>query len=52
MGDADGFFDSIAHTPHHALVPWVRIEPPIKRFKDDPRYAALFARFKLPPPRD
>jgi hypothetical protein len=50
--DADGFFTSIAYTPHHGFVPWIRVEPPITRFKNDPRYAALFARFKLPPPSE
>jgi hypothetical protein len=52
IGDADQFFASIAFTPHHAFATWVCAEPPITRFKDDPRYPALFARFKLsPPPR-
>jgi TolB-like protein/tetratricopeptide (TPR) repeat protein len=52
LGDNDGFFASIAHEPHHAFVPWVRVEPAMVRFKDDPRYAQLFARLKLPlPPR-
>jgi hypothetical protein len=51
LGDADLFFTSIAYTPHHAFAPWVCTEAPIVRFKDDPRYAALFARFKLSPPR-
>ena len=52
IGDADQFFTSIAFTPHHAFAPWVCVEAPITRFKDDPRYPALFARFKLsPPPR-
>lgn len=51
LGDADGFFNAIAYTPHHAFAPWVRVEPPITRFRNDPRYAALFARFKLPPPK-
>jgi TolB-like protein/tRNA A-37 threonylcarbamoyl transferase component Bud32 len=52
IGDADQFFTSIAFTPHHAFAPWVCVEAPITRFKDDPRYSALFARFKLsPPPR-
>ena len=50
LGDADGFFTAIAHEPHHGFAPWVRVEPPIARFKDDPRYAALFTRFKLPLP--
>ena len=50
LGDADEFFAAIAHEPHHAWVPWVRVERPIVRFKDDPRYAQLFARFQLPPP--
>ena len=52
IGDADQFFTSIAFTPHHAFATWVCAEAPITRFKDDPRYPALFARFKLsPPPR-
>jgi hypothetical protein len=50
LGDADEFFTAIGSEPHHAFVPWVRVEPPIVRFKDDPRYAALFARLKLPLP--
>jgi serine/threonine protein kinase/tetratricopeptide (TPR) repeat protein len=50
LGDADGFFTSIAHEPHHAFVPWVRVEPAMIRLKDDPRYAQLFQRFKLPLP--
>jgi serine/threonine-protein kinase len=51
LGDADGFFSSIAHTPHHAFAPWVCAEPAIVRFKDDPRYAQLLARFKFPQSR-
>ena len=50
IGDADTFFNSIAYTPHHAFAPWVTAEKPITRFKDDPRYALMFARFKLTPP--
>jgi serine/threonine protein kinase len=50
IGDADTFFNSIAYTPHHAFAPWVTTEKPITRFKDDPRYAPMFARFKLTPP--
>ena len=50
LGDADGFFTSISFKPHHAFATWVTVEPPIVRFKDDPRYAALFARFKISPP--
>lgn len=50
LGEADAFFAAIESTPHHAFAPWVRMEPPIVRFKNDPRYAAMFARFKLPPP--
>jgi TolB-like protein/Tfp pilus assembly protein PilF len=50
IGDADEFFTSIAFTPHHAFAPWVTAEPPIVRFKNDPRYPGLFARFKLTPP--
>ena len=51
LGHADGFFDSIAYEPDHAFAPWVRVEQPMTRFKDDPRYAPLFARFKVPLPR-
>jgi hypothetical protein len=50
LGDRDEFFTAIAHEPHHAFVPWVRVEPAMIRLKDDPRYAQLFARFKLPLP--
>ena len=50
LGDNDEFFKSIAYEPHHAFVPWVRVEPAMIRFKDDPRYPQLFARLKLPPP--
>ena len=50
LGDADQFFTAIAHEPHHAFVPWVRVEPAMIRLKDDPRYAQLFATFKLPLP--
>jgi hypothetical protein len=50
LGDADGFFTSIAHEPSHAFAPWVRVESPIRRFENDPRYAPLFERFKLPLP--
>ena len=50
LGDADEFFTAIAYEPHHAFVPWVRVEPAMTRLKDDPRYAQLFARFKLPVP--
>jgi hypothetical protein len=50
LGDADTFFNSIAYMPHHAFAPWVTAEKPITRFKDDPRYGPLFARFKLTPP--
>jgi serine/threonine protein kinase len=52
LGNADEFFTAIAFEPHHGWVPWVRNEPPILRFKDDPRYAELFARLKLPPPSE
>jgi eukaryotic-like serine/threonine-protein kinase len=51
LGDADEFFAAIGHTPHHAFVPWVRVEPAMIGLKDDPRYAQLFARLKLPLPR-
>ncbi len=51
VGDADVFFNAVNYTPHHGFAPWVCAEGPIiKRFKDDPRYAAMFARFKLTPP--
>jgi len=50
LGDRDAFFTSIAYEPHHAFVPWVRVEPAMIRLKDDPRYAQLFARLKLPLP--
>jgi serine/threonine-protein kinase len=50
MNDADAFFEAIAYEPHHAYVPWVRTEPVLDRFRDDPRYAQLMARFKLPVP--
>ena len=50
LNDADAFFDAIAYEPHHAFVPWVRIEPVLDRFRDDPRHAQLMARFKLPVP--
>jgi hypothetical protein len=50
LGDTDEFFTSIAHEPHHAFVPWVRVEPAMIRLKDDPRYPQLFARLKLPLP--
>jgi eukaryotic-like serine/threonine-protein kinase len=50
LGDADAFFEAIAHKPHHAFVPWIRTEPELARFKDDPRYRELLTRFKLPAP--
>ena len=50
LGDSDAFFTSIAYEPHHAFVPWVRVEPAMIRLKDDPRYPQLFARLKLPLP--
>ena len=50
LGDKDEFFTAIAYEPHHAFVPWVRVEPAMIRLKDDPRYSQLFARFKLPLP--
>jgi serine/threonine-protein kinase len=50
LGDADAFFDAIAFEPHHAFVPWVRTDAALDRFRSDPRYAALMARFKLPAP--
>jgi serine/threonine protein kinase/tetratricopeptide (TPR) repeat protein len=37
LGDRDAFFTSIAYEPHHAFVPWVRVEPAMIRLKDDPR---------------
>ena len=48
LGDADAFFDAIAHKPHHAFVPWVYTMPELQRFKHDPRYEQLIARLKLP----
>jgi hypothetical protein len=50
LGDANEFFAAINFSPHHGFAPWVRVEPVITRFKDDPRYADLFAKFKLPLP--
>ena len=50
LGDRDEFFTAIAYEPHHAFVPWVRVEPAMIRLKDDPRYSQLFARLKLQPP--
>ena len=50
LGNADEFFTAIAYEPHHAFVPSVRVEPAMIRLKDDPRYAQLFARLKLPLP--
>jgi len=50
LGDRDEFFTAIAYEPHHAFVPWVRVEPAMIRLKDDPRYPQLFARLKLPLP--
>jgi tetratricopeptide (TPR) repeat protein len=50
IGDADAFFDAVAHEPHHAFLPWVRTEPALERFRSDPRYTQLMARFKLPAP--
>jgi tetratricopeptide (TPR) repeat protein len=51
LGDADAFFEAIGYEPHHAFVPWVRTEPALLRFRADPRFDQLMARFKLPPPR-
>jgi hypothetical protein len=50
LGDADVFFTAANHSPAHGFAPWVCAEPPITRFKNDPRYAAMFARFRLTPP--
>jgi TolB-like protein/Tfp pilus assembly protein PilF len=50
LGDRDAFFTAIAYEPHHAFVPWVRVEPAMTRLRDDPRYPQLFARLKLPLP--
>jgi hypothetical protein len=50
LGDRDAFFTSIAREPHHAFVPWVRVEPAMIHLKDDPRYPQLFAPLKLPLP--
>jgi TolB-like protein/Tfp pilus assembly protein PilF len=51
LGDADAFFDAIAHEPHHAFVPWIRTDAALERFRSDPRYAQLMTRFNLPPPQ-
>jgi TolB-like protein/Tfp pilus assembly protein PilF len=51
LGDRDEFFEFIAHEPHHAWVPWVRLDPYLEPVRADPRFAQLMTRLRLPMPR-
>jgi hypothetical protein len=48
LGDLDEAFKWIAYEPHHAWVPWVRVEPHAAGLWDDPRFRSLMDRMKLP----
>jgi tetratricopeptide (TPR) repeat protein len=48
LGDLDEAFKWIAYEPHHAWVPWVRVEPHSAGLWDDPRFRSLLDRMKLP----
>ena len=51
LGDRDEFFALMAHEPQHGWIPWVRTDVVLRSMWEDPRFAELMARFKVPMPK-
>lgn len=50
LGDLDAAFRWLAYEPHHAFVPWVRVDPWVRHLiEDDPRFAEFLERVDLEP---
>jgi eukaryotic-like serine/threonine-protein kinase len=50
LGNHDAAFKWLAHRPAHAFLPWIRVHPPFRAIRKDPRFAALMAEMRLPMP--
>ena len=50
LGNYDEAFKWLAHRPAHAFLPWIRVHPPFRPLRKDPRFAALMAEMRLPMP--
>jgi hypothetical protein len=50
LGNLDKAFEWLEYEPHHAFVPWVRVDPWVRRILDqDPRFFAFLDRIGLEP---
>ena len=50
LGDLDKAFEWLAYEPHHAFVPWVRVDPWVRHLiEDDPRFPEFLERVGLEP---
>lgn len=50
LGNLDAAFRWLAYEPHHAFVPWIRVDPWVRHLlEDDPRFAEFLARVGLEP---
>jgi TolB-like protein/class 3 adenylate cyclase/Tfp pilus assembly protein PilF len=50
LDEKDEAFRWLAYEPHHAFLPWVRVNPNLEPLHDDPRFLDLLDRMGLPPP--
>ena len=50
LGDHDRAFYWLHRRPAHAFLPWIRVHPPYRAIRHDPRFAALMTDMKLPMP--
>lgn len=50
IGNADEAFRWVEYEPHHAWLPWIRVNPIFEPYHDDPRFLAAMERMGLPPP--
>ena len=48
LGNADATFRWLNYDPPHAFMPWSRLSPTLRPFRNDPRFHALMRRLKLP----
>jgi hypothetical protein len=51
LGNLDEALKWLEFEPHHAFVPWVRVDPLFAPLRKAPGFAQFLDRLKLPPPR-
>ena len=50
VGNYDEAFRWLAHRPAHGFLPWIRVSPPFRAVRKDPRFVALMNEMRLPQP--